>query len=140
MNYRYILAIVIFWSTFLVEYICLETNLFSRHWLSLFIIYYRYAFLVTVLLILPYYWVLKKKKTWLMILVFPVAIVILFILLFSTCFIRSFDTNSYYTELKGQKVIAMEDSFGGNVITIYYVPVNIFFMERSPDFPYPYEP
>lgn len=135
-----IIVTLIFCSTFILDYICIKSNLCYRQWLSLSINYYRYAFLVTVLIILPCYWIKKKRKIWLMILYSPVGIFISFILLVSMCFNRNFYIDSYYTVLKGQKVIAMEDHFSNNVTTIYYVPVNIFFMERSPDFPYPYEP
>ena len=133
-----IIATLIFCSTFLLDYICIKNNLFYRHWLSLSIIYYRYAFIITLFIILPCYLIIKKRNILLKLLGYPIIAIIAFILLLSTCFIRSFDTNSYYKELKGQKVIEMEDHFGGNVTTIYYVPINIFFMERSPDFPYPY--
>lgn len=135
-----IIVSLIFCSTFLLDYICIENNLSYRHWLSLSIIYYRYAFIITLFIILPCYLIIKKRNIWLKLLGYPVIAFIAFILILSTSFIRSFDTDSYYIELKGQKVIAMEDHFRGNVTTIYYVPVNIFFMERSPDFPYPYEP
>lgn len=133
-----IIVSLIFCSTFLLDYICIENNLSYRHWLSLSIIYYRYAFIITLFIILPCYLIIKKRNIWLKLLGYPVIAFIAFILILSTSFIRSFDTDSYYIELKGQKVIAMEDHFRGNVTTIYYVPVNIFFMERSPDFPYPY--
>ena len=133
-----IIVSLIFCSTFLLDYICIENNLSYRHWLSLSIIYYRYAFIITLFILLPCYLIIKKRNIWLKLLGYPVIAFIAFILILSTSFIRSFDTDSYYIELKGQKVIAMEDHFRGNVTTIYYVPVNIFFMERSPDFPYPY--
>jgi len=131
---------LIFCSTFLLDYICIQNNLYYRHWLSLLIIFYRYAFIITLFIIFPCYLISKKRKIWLKLLGYPLIAFLSFILLLSTSFIRSFDKDSYYIELKGQKVIAMEDHFRGNVITIYYVPVNLFFMERSPDFPYPYEP
>ena len=136
MNSSSILTII-FFSTFLLDYICIKNNLVYRHWLSLSIIYYRYAFIITLFILLPCYLIIKKRNIWLKLLGYPI---IAFILLFTTSFIRAFNIDSYYTELKGQKVIAMEDHSWGSVITIYYVPVNIFFMERSPDFPYPYEP
>ena len=139
MKLRYILTII-FFSTFLLDYICIKNNLFYRHWLNLSIIYYRYAFIITLFILLPCYLIIKKRSIWLKLLVYPIIAFIAFILLFTTSFIRAFNIDSYYTELKGQKVIAMEDHSWGSVITIYYVPVNIFFMERSPDFPYPYEP
>lgn len=135
-----IIVTLIFCSTFLLDYICIEYNLSYRHWLSLSIIFYRYASIITLFIIFPSYLISKKRKIWLKLLGYPVIAFIVFILLLSTSFIRGFDTDSYYIELKGQKVIAMEEHFRGNVITIYYVPINIFFMERSPDFPYPYEP
>ena len=139
MKRRYIL-IIIFFSTFLLDYICIKNSLVYRHWLSLSIIYYRYAFIIALFIILPCYLIIKKRSIWLKLLGYPIIAFIAFILLFSTSFIRSFDTNSYYTELKGQKVIALETRILHSETTIYYVPVNIFFMERSPDFPYPYEP
>ena len=135
-----IIVSLIFCSTFLLDYICIENNLSYRHWFSLSIIYYRYAFIITLFIILPCYLIIKKRNIWLKLLVYPIISFIALILLLSTSFIKSFDTDSYYIELKGQKVIAMEYHFRGNATTIYYVPVNIFFMERSPDFPYPYEP
>lgn len=135
-----LIVTLIFCSTFLLDYICIEYNLSYRHWLSLSIIFYRYAFLITLFIIFPCYLISKKRKIWLKLLGYPVIAFILFILLLSTSFIRSFYTDSYYIELKGQKVIAMEEHLRGDVITIYYVPVNLFFMERSLDFPYPYEP
>lgn len=139
-NKKYILYTVIFFSTFLLEYICNENNLYFRHWLELSIIYYRYAFLIIVLLIIPIFFIINSGEKLLFIIEIPAAIFIVFILLLSTSFIRSFETDAYYVKLKGQKVIAMEDHSWGDKIIIYYVPVNIFFMERSLDFPYPYEP
>ena len=135
-----IIVSLIFFSTFLLDYICIKNNLSYRHWLSLSIIYYRYAFIIALFIIPPCYLIIRKRNIWLKLLGYPVIAFIAFILLFSTSFIISFHINSYYIELKGQKVIAMEQHVLGDVITIYYVPVNIFFMERSPDFPYPYEP
>lgn len=135
-----IIVSLIFFCTFLLDYICIVNNLHYRHWLSLSIIYYRYVFIIALFIILPCYLIIKKRNIWLKFLGYPVIAFIAFILLFSTSFIKSFDIDSYYIELKGQKVIAMEQHVLGDIITIYYVPVNIFFMERSPDFPYPYEP
>lgn len=140
MNSIYMLAFIIFCITFLLDYICFKNNLFLRHWFNLCIVYYRYAFLSIFLIILPCYSIINDRKIGVMILGFPTIIFIAFILLLSSSFNRSLDTDSYYVELKGQKVIAMEEHFWGDETTIYYVPVNIFFMKRSTDFPYPYEP
>ena len=138
MSRIHILLIVIFCSTFLLDYICRENNLVYRHWFSLSIIYYRYAFIITLFIILPCYLIIKKRRIWLKLLGFPIITAIAFMILISMSFIRAFDTDSYYVEIDGQRVIALEKRFWGDVTTIYYVPVNIFFMERSPDLPYPY--
>lgn len=137
-NYNYILAIAIFFSTFILDYICKKNNLVYRQWFSLSIIYYRYAFIITLLVILPCYIIIKKRSMWLKLLGYPIIAFIVFILLISMVWSRTLYTDSYYKEINGQRVIALEEHFWGNVRTIYYVPVNIFFMKRSPDLPYPY--
>ncbi|GAA0083660.1 hypothetical protein UT300007_00990 [Clostridium sp. CTA-7] len=133
-----IIATLIFCSTFLLDYICKENKLIYRHWLSLSITYYRYAFIITLFIILPCYLIIKKRNIWLKLLGFPIIAYIAFMLLITMILNPALNTNSYYTEIDGQRVIALQKHVLHTDGPIYYVPVNIFFMEKSPDFVYPY--
>ena len=130
-NRKYILAIVILFSTFLLDYICKENNLVYRHWLSLSITYYRYAFLITIFIIIPCKFIIKKRNVWLVLLSLPVIILVI-CLFFVNMFINPvLGTIEYVTQKNGQEVIVLEETLFISKTYSYYTPVNIFFMTYS---------
>lgn len=134
-KHSYILAIVsilIFCTSFLLDYICKANQLIYRNYLALSILYYRYIFLISVFLIIPCYLIFKKRSIPLAILILPIIACIAFLFFIDMAFNPDLHTSEYYTQKNGQKVIALvkPTSMHNNTV-YYYIPVNIFFMKNS---------
>lgn len=134
MNSRSILVIMftlIFGATFLLDYICKENQLVYRLWLSFSILFYRYAFLIIIFIILPCYLIKKKRSILLALVGSPIILFAIFLFLINMFINPVLATKEYRTQKNGKEVIVLKKTSFITKTYSYYTSVNMFFMTHS---------